>query len=384
MDFTIDIYNEFHDGKCIGNNYFTLANYLSAVMDLDVVLKGVLSLGGYAALTGLTEADYDILRGALRKTIHGDEYVDVQFYTYDYYEVKKLGFEMHIPTSTYNLDAREHGAVNATFSLAQRYLQEASAHHSMGELIANAASAYALSGATSSFSSILYVEVSEIKYESFIAEKHVTSEMGGSSSGHSGQSGHDGSSGQSGSSGSTGDSSSSSSGGGGEVEPVSFETDGGEDAPTLSRTLLSYANIKMGAFAFFALSVMVFLVQRYRTSRGAGCEQDPTSLLDVSTSRLLRSDQSRTKHRKKRSSRDADGETDELLANAEVTRRSNSSEQELEMELELDLEEGEEDHSGSRRSSNKGRQAGEKKQKKRSTSKSSKNNEQSRKKQSQV
>ena len=46
MDFTIDIYTEFLDGRCIGNNYFTLSNYMSATLDVDVILKGVLSLSG--------------------------------------------------------------------------------------------------------------------------------------------------------------------------------------------------------------------------------------------------------------------------------------------------------------------------------------------------
>lgn len=302
MDFTIDIYSQYLDGKCIGNNYFTLSQYVSSLLDLDIVLKGVLSLNGFTGLSDLTDIDYNILADALRSTIKGDSSVDVKFSTYDYYNVKKLGFEMLVPTSIYNLDPREHKSGNVTFALAQRYLQQASSLHTIGGLIANGATTAALTGATSSFTTLMTVEVSEISYESFITKQYTSMEERESNVVHPGNSGsHSGDDEYSG-------------------DPVSFMTDGKEESPTLSKSLLSYANIKMGAVAFFALSVMVYLVSRHRAGAAALGEESASSLLDVSTTRLLKEqkDPSVRKKKNKKTRRRLDNETDDLLSDVEV------------------------------------------------------------------
>eukprot|EP00603_Paraphysomonas_imperforata_P015278 CAMPEP_0114476408 /NCGR_PEP_ID=MMETSP0104-20121206/14734_1 /TAXON_ID=37642 ORGANISM="Paraphysomonas imperforata, Strain PA2" /NCGR_SAMPLE_ID=MMETSP0104 /ASSEMBLY_ACC=CAM_ASM_000202 /LENGTH=1158 /DNA_ID=CAMNT_0001651127 /DNA_START=1 /DNA_END=3477 /DNA_ORIENTATION=+ len=301
MDFTIDIYSQYLDGKCIGNNYFTLTQYVSSLLDLDIVLKGVLSLNGFTGLEDLTDVDYDILADALRSTIKGDNSVDVKFSTYDYYEVKKLGFEMFIPTSIYNLDPRGHRSGNITYALAQRYLQQASSLRTIGGLIANAATATALTGTTSSFTTLMTVEVSEISYESYFTKQHTTTEERESGVVHPGNSGNHNDDESSG-------------------DPVSFMTDGKEESPTLSKSLLSYANIKMGAVAFFALSVMVYLVSKHRASAAALGEESVSSLLDVSTTRLLREkkEPSTKKKKSKRTKRHADNETDDLLSYVEA------------------------------------------------------------------
>ena len=322
MDFTIDIYTEFLDGRCIGNNYFTLSNYMSATLDVDVILKGVLSLsGGYTALTELTDADHSILADMLRKTIHGDANVEVKFYTYNYYAVKKLGFDMYIPTSLYNLDPRVHGNVNQTFFTAMKYLKAASSRHSMGEELFNsAANSFTQSGLMNSFSSLLTVEVSEIVFGSFISQQHdFTKEWGsfedldinsGISSGHASSGSGSGSEGYGDDDGSN---------------PVSFVTNGDEDTPTLSKTLLTYANMKMSAGAFFALSVMVYFVSRVRARRATS--EVNSSLLDVSSSRLLvKKDKSRKKKKQQGSN-----ETDELL----------EDDIDLSIRSSTDLEEGE-------------------------------------------
>ena len=320
MDFTIDIYNEYLDGRCIGNNYFTKAEYVSATLDLDVVMKGVLVLGGFTALTELTDVDYDILASALRSTVHGDESVEISFSTYDYYDVKKLGFEMLIPTSTYNLDPRVHGSANTTFSIAQRYLRQASSLHSMGAVIANGAGASALAGVTSSFTNLLYVEVTEITFVDFLTKQHVTSEERsrvspdatdrGSGSSNSGSDGYEG-------------------------DPVSFVTDGDEESPSLSKSLLSYANLKMGAAAFFALSLVVYFVSNHKNRRVlvGTVEDNSSSLLDVSTTRLLREKKhSSSSSKKKKKKSHVAYETDELLSDADGNDNNDS--------VALDLEDG--------------------------------------------
>lgn len=324
MDFNIDIYTEYLDGRCIGNNYFTLSDYMSATLDFNIILKGVLSVSeiGQAALSEFTDTDYSLLADMLRTTIHGDANVEVEFYTYNYYSGKKLGFNMYVPTSVYNLDPRVHGNVNQTFINAMRYLKAASSAHTMQEVLFDGAKSLIERGSKTSFSSLLLVEVSEIKFDSFMSNQHgATKEWGTFVNLNENENGGIG-----------GDSSSSSSsggsrGGGGDddgSEHVSFVTDGDEEIPTLSKTLLTYANIKMGASVFFALSVMVYFVSRVRARRAASVEDPSSSLLDVSSSHLLLKKDKQTNLKKKKkklngnsnSSRGGSGdgnETDELL-----------------------------------------------------------------------
>ena len=301
MDFNIDIYSQYLDGRCIGNNYFTLQDYVSATLDFFIILKGVVTIGGYSNLDGLTKVDYHILTGALRKAIQGNEYVDVKYHIKSHYGEKQLAFDMYIPTSVYRLDPRKHGSVNATYETAKKYLIQATSEHLMSKLVFDGAADYSLSGSTSTFDTIPSVDISDISFGSYVVkqlEESSKEDFGGSGS----------------------------RGGTDEVDDdgrVSFMTDGHEKTPTLSQTLLSYANFKMSAIAFFALSIMAYFISKYRA---VSIDDDTSSLLDASSSSLLRNESSSRKSKKraissrneKRSGRSDNNEGDYIMVPSSV------------------------------------------------------------------